>query len=418
MTVIFAALGVAAQRHAGIPVRDRPRRSVAAGRCRRGELGGHPPVVTAADAAPPAAVRSPSPWGACLASYLLALALLAPGLLSGALSDAAPCARAYAARSRRHRLVAAPRWCRGCAAVAAALLGALAAAQPGLAVALRRRRAAARAAVRRAGDAPAPAGAGHGDRAVRRPERGRVRRRAGQPRRLFSPTSCSLGGLARAALVLLDTPLERRAAVGARSRRRPCSPPPRSSSSTDCAPGTTPASAGAELRVLLGFGAAGDRAADPRDPAQRAAAASRASLGVGLAVGRVGDRAVDRRHPVHRRAGRRRTRGCALHHRGPRADPGRAVRVPGRGRHGRGGAALGRGALARTRGAARGCGRAQRGRSGADIRADVLGRDDARPWPCVALRAAPAQRLRAPGPGPGRCSRRRSSGMAVAAPRD
>ena len=217
MTVIFAALAIAAQRHAGILVGHQARALWPPAAAAAVSWGVTRTVATAADAAPPAAVLAVA-VGGCLASYLLALALLAPGLLSGALSDAAR------ALGRTPREPGAPSWwpsavVPGLAAVAAALLGALAATHPGLAVALVGGGAAARAAVRGTGAAPAPARAGHGDCAVQRPERARVRRRAGQSRRLSLRRPPARGARTRRA----GSPRHPPGAppeVGAHSRRR------------------------------------------------------------------------------------------------------------------------------------------------------------------------------------------------------
>ena len=134
MSVIFAALAMAAGRYTGISVRDQARALWPLVAAAAVSWAVTRAIATAADAAPPAAALGVAITG-CLASYLAALMLLAPGLLSGALRDAgrtlglAPARATVAPRLSRLRAPAL-------ALAAAALVGALAGADPKLAFAL------------------------------------------------------------------------------------------------------------------------------------------------------------------------------------------------------------------------------------------------------------------------------------------
>jgi O-antigen/teichoic acid export membrane protein len=230
-------------------------------------------VVSAAESAPPAAALAAAVT-ACLGAYLMTVALLAPGLLSDALRGAV---RALGVGPAL-RAAAVP----AAAVVAAGLVGGVAAVEPKLAVAL------VAAAVLMALPFVAPVahlvllllvtaivpfdvqnsfafGGGQGSPGV-----------------LLSDVLL-LGGLARAALVLLDTPLERRprlalALVTGVLAAAVLQLLHGLNGGADAGTG------GAELRVLLGFGALAIALPILADPAQRAALL-KGLLGVGLAIG-------------------------------------------------------------------------------------------------------------------------------------
>jgi len=281
MSVMCAALAIAVERYAGISVRDQARAVGPLAAAGAVSWGLTRAVAGATDSAPPALSLAAAVTG-CAVSYLAAVGVLAPGLLRGALSDAAralgrtPGGTFAAARSWR------PAGTPALAIAGAALVGALAAAEPKLAVGL----VAGGVLLGLPFVAPVPhllllvlvtaivpfevqntfaLGGGPGSPGV-------------------LPSDVLLfGGLARAALVLLDTPLERRprwaltlvvgvlAVAGLQLVH---------GLSTGNDPGTT----GAELRVLLGFGAAAMALPIIADPRQRWAL-FKGLLGVGLAVG-------------------------------------------------------------------------------------------------------------------------------------
>jgi O-antigen/teichoic acid export membrane protein len=281
MSLIFAALAIAAERYAGITVRDQAGALWPLAAAAAVSWGVTHAIATAAEAAPPVPALAAAAAG-CLASYLAALALLAPGLLSGAVRDAgrafgrAP-GKATAAPGRL-RSAAVP----VLATAAAALVGALAAAQPKLAVAL----VAAGLLLALPFVAPVP----HllllllVTAIVPFDLQNTFAFGGGLGRPGLLPSDVLLfGGLARAALVLLDTPLERRprwalavvavvlAVAGLQLFH-------------GLNAGNDPGTSGAELRVLLGLGAAAIALPILADPIQRAAL-FKGLLGVGLAVG-------------------------------------------------------------------------------------------------------------------------------------
>jgi O-antigen/teichoic acid export membrane protein len=271
--VMCALLARAVARHAGITVAEQARAVgplAAAGALSWGVT--HAVVSTTGSA--PAGVALAAAGLACLGAYLTAVAVLVPGLLSDAL------------RGTVSALGVGPRLGAGvapaAAVAAAALLGALAAADPKLAVAC------AGGILLMALPFVAPVahlvllllvtaivpfevqnsfafGGGQGSPGV------------------MVSDVLLLGGLARAALVLLDTPLERRArwalavvaVVLAAAFLQLLQ-------GLDA--GVDAGTGGAELRVLLGFGALAIALPIMVDPAQRAKL-FKGLIGVGLAVG-------------------------------------------------------------------------------------------------------------------------------------
>jgi O-antigen/teichoic acid export membrane protein len=281
MSVIFAALAVAAGRYTGISVRDQARALWPLVAAAAVSWAVTRVIATAADAAPPAAALGVAVTG-CLASYLAALMLLAPGLLSGALRDAARALGLGPARAtvapRLSRLRGAP----ALALAAAALVGALAGAEPKLAFAL-------------VGGGlllalPFVAPVAHlvllllVTAIVPFDLQNTFAFGGGPGSPGLLPSDVLLfGGLARAALVVLDTPLERiprlALALVAAVVAAACVQLVHGLSM-----GNDPGTSGAELRVLLGFGAAVIALPILADPAQRKALL-KGLLGVGLAIG-------------------------------------------------------------------------------------------------------------------------------------
>jgi O-antigen/teichoic acid export membrane protein len=281
MGVFTAVLAIALGRRAGISLRDQVRalRPLAAAAAvswpvTRG-------IATTSDSAP-AAVALVAAVAGCLASYLATVALLAPGLLSGALAGAA---RALG-RTPGEVHAPSPLW-RGAGVPAlgigaAAVVGALAAADPKLAMAL-------------VGGAlllalPFVAPVPHllllvlVTAIVPFDLQNAVGLGGGRDSPGLLPSDVLLlGGLARAALALLDTPLERRprwalavvsgvlAIAGLQLLH-------------GLTAGNDPGTTGAELRVLLGFGAAAIALPILAEPVQRAALL-KGLVGVGIAIG-------------------------------------------------------------------------------------------------------------------------------------
>ena len=367
MCAISVVLALAAARYGEIPVLAQAKALLPLATAAVVGWGATRAIVSGAGSAPPAATLAAAAGG-CLCTYLTAVMLLAPGLLSRALRGAA---RSVGREPDWQRAVVP-----AAALATAAVTGALAAAEPKLALAM------VFGALLLALPFIAPVphllllvlvtaivpfdvlnsfafGGGQG--------------RPG----LMASDVLLLGGLARAALVLLDTPLERRprwaaggvavilAVAGLQLVH-------------GLTAGTDAGTSGAELRVLMGFGAAGIALPIVADPAQRAAL-FKGLIGVGLAIGAWGlvQWTIDIPFTASEDAGVR--EGVRLDVRRPRTDPGRAVRVPRRGRRGCGGPAVRTGprhAYARAAGSGR---LPQRGRSRPDLRAHLLAGDDRRP---------------------------------------
>jgi O-antigen/teichoic acid export membrane protein len=281
MGVISVVLAIALERHAGISVRDQARALWPLGAAAAVSWAATRGIATTAASAPAALALAAAVAG-CLASYLAAVALLAPGLLSNALAGAARTLGRTPgetiAASQRLRAAVVP----ALAVTAAALVGALAAADPKLAVAL-------------VGGAlllalPFVAPVPHllllvlVTAIVPFDLQNAVAFGGGRDSPGLLPSDVLLlGGLARAALALLDTPLERRPrwalavvsavlAIAAVQLLHGLNA------------GNDPGESGAELRVLLGFGAAAIALPILAEPAQRAAL-FKGLLGVGLVVG-------------------------------------------------------------------------------------------------------------------------------------
>jgi O-antigen/teichoic acid export membrane protein len=273
MSVINLVLALAAARYVDIPALDQAKAVLplaAAGALSWLATRG---IVNATDSGPPA-VALAAAVGACLCTYLTAVALLVPGLLTDVLRGAAR-VLGREADWRRAVLTAGE-------IIAAAMLGALAAAEPKLALAL------VGGALLLALPFVAPVthllllvlvtaivpfdvlnsfafGGGQG--------------RPG----LMASDVLLLGGLARAALVLLDTPLEGRSrwAAGATALILGAAG---LQLVHGLSAGGDPGTSGAELRVLMGFGAAAIALPIVADHAQRAAL-FKGLIGVGLAIG-------------------------------------------------------------------------------------------------------------------------------------
>jgi O-antigen/teichoic acid export membrane protein len=273
MCAISVVLALAAARYADIPVLDQAKALLPLATAAVVGWGATRAIVSGAGSAPPAATLAAAAGG-CLCTYLTAVALLAPGLLARALRGAA------------RSLGREPDWQRAvvpaAALATAAMTGALAAAEPKLALAM------VFGALLLALPFIAPVphllllvlvtaivpfdvlnsfafGGGQG--------------RPG----LMASDVLLLGGLARAALVLLDTPLERRPrwAAGAVAVILTVAGLQLVHGLTA---GTDAGTSGAELRVLMGFGVAGIALPIVADPAQRAAL-FKGLIGVGLAIG-------------------------------------------------------------------------------------------------------------------------------------
>jgi O-antigen/teichoic acid export membrane protein len=280
MAVVFAWLALAAQRHAGVPIREQALALLPLAVAASVAWGVTHAVATAAGSA--------SPWlaltaavVACLVSYVAVLAALAPGFLSGALRDALRALGFARDRTPRRRgwrpapLSAAGLSC-------AALAGAIAAVQPKLAVALV------------LGGAllalPFVAPVAHlvllilVTAIVPFDLQNAVAFGGGSGNPGLMPSDVLLlGGLARAGLMLLDMPLGRVSRwglllVGA-FLALACLQLVHGLKA-----GADPGTGGAELRVLLGLGAAVVAMPILADPVQRERL-FKGLLGAGLAVG-------------------------------------------------------------------------------------------------------------------------------------
>jgi O-antigen/teichoic acid export membrane protein len=281
MAGMFVVLAIAAERYGGVSVRSQARALWPLAAAAGASWAVTRSIAVAAGSAPPGLALAAAVAG-CLVSYLGALSLLAPGLLPGARRDARralgrPAGEAIP-RQRPWRSVGAA----GLATASAALVGALAAAQPKLAVAfvvgglllaLPFVHPVAHLILLILVTAVVPFDAQNAVAFGGGP---------GSPGLLPSDVLL-LGGLARAALVLLDTPLERRnrwsltvvvvflaAAVLQLVH--------------GLSAGTDPGTSGAELRVLLGIGAAVIAMPILADPAQRTRL-FKGLVAVGLVVG-------------------------------------------------------------------------------------------------------------------------------------
>jgi O-antigen/teichoic acid export membrane protein len=279
MSVIFLVLSVAAERHAHVSVADQARAVLPLAVAGAASWVVTRGVVTAAESAP-AALALALAVAACVTSYLTAVTVLAPGLLRGAFGDAR---RALGLTGGgydrwRRRLLAPPTLAVG----GAALVGMLAAVEPRLAVAL--------VVGGLVVALPFVAPVAHlllilfVTAIVPFDLQNAVAFGGGQgsPGLVLSDVLL-LGGLARAAVVLLDTPLDRRrrwvlalvaaflAVAGLQLLH-------------GLRAGGDPGISGAELRVLLGFGAAVIAMPILADPRLRERL-FKGLVGLGLAVG-------------------------------------------------------------------------------------------------------------------------------------
>jgi O-antigen/teichoic acid export membrane protein len=280
MAVVFAWLALAAQRHAGVTVRDQARAlrplAVAAGAA---WAVTHSVATVAGRASPWLALAAAVI--ACLVSYAAVLAPLAPGLLPGAVRDARRALGLAPDRTARWRY-RRPALPTGIGLACAALAGVTAGVEPKLAVALV------------AGGAlmalPFVAPVAHlvllilVTAIVPFDVQNGLSFGGGTGSLGLLPSDVLLlGGLLRAGLVLLDTPLGRGSrwalslvglfmALAVLQLLHGLSA------------GSDPGTGGAELRVLLGFGAAVVAMPILADPAQRERL-FKGLLGAGLAVG-------------------------------------------------------------------------------------------------------------------------------------
>jgi O-antigen/teichoic acid export membrane protein len=282
MTATFGVLAMAAERHGGIHVRDQGKALWPLAAAATASWAVTHAIVALLASAPPALALAAAVAG-CLASYIGALTLLAPGLLRSALRDARLVLgrRPGAERTRRRlpwRSLATP----SLAIAVAASVGALSAVEPKLAVglvvgglllALPFVVPVAHLLLLILVTAVVPFDVQNGLA---------FGGGAGSPG-LFPSDILLLGGLARAGLVLLDTPLDRR---------------PRWALSLvgiflllaclqlvhGLSVGNDAGTSGAELRVLLGLGSAVIALPILADAAQRTRL-FKGLVGVGLAVG-------------------------------------------------------------------------------------------------------------------------------------